>query len=223
MTASPTPSANPPEADERVNHQVRKQYRLYVVVVAVVSLLVGGVVGKYSVQKPNRNFQPDLTHLLTPLQQVTASTTTMHIVSKTLSIYVSGAVMNSCVVTVPQGSLVIDALELAGGAALDADLDAINLAAPLYDHDHILVPHLTSTSLPTVSSSAVNPIRVNINTAAVAELQGLPNIGPARAQQIISYRERHGPFQRVEDIMLVSGIGPAIYEELVPFIFVDTD
>ena len=163
MTASPTSSANPTEADAQLRHQVQKQYRLYVVVVAVVSLLIGGVVGRYSVQNTHENFQPDTTHLVPALQQETLSTTIMNIEPKPLSIYVSGAVNNSCVVTVPQGSLVLDALEAAGGAALDADLDAINLAAPLTNHDHVLVPHLTPAR-----SSGISPALSETEAARLA-------------------------------------------------------
>ena len=56
--------------------------------------------------------------------------------------------------------------------------------------------------------------RVNINTADAAALETLPGIGPALAQRILDYRQVHGPFLRVEDIMEVSGIGQATFEKL---------
>lgn len=52
---------------------------------------------------------------------------------------------------------------------------------------------------------------VNINTAGVAELDTLPGIGPAYAQRIVDYRTANGPFQKIEDIQNVSGIGPSIF------------
>ena len=55
---------------------------------------------------------------------------------------------------------------------------------------------------------------MNINTTTAAGLEALPGIGPARAQDIVAYREANGPFERVEDIQDVAGIGPAIFEGL---------
>jgi len=60
----------------------------------------------------------------------------------------------------------------------------------------------------------------NINDASLEELDSLPGIGPTIAQNIINYREANGPFQRIEDIMNVSGIGPATFEELEDLITV---
>jgi competence protein ComEA len=61
---------------------------------------------------------------------------------------------------------------------------------------------------------------VNINTASIAELDTLPGIGPTTAQKIIDYREQNGPFVSIEDIVNVSGIGPASYERLKDLITV---
>ena len=55
---------------------------------------------------------------------------------------------------------------------------------------------------------------LNINEAGEAELDQLPEIGPVLAERIVAYRAEHGPFARVEDIMEVSGIGPAKFAEL---------
>ena len=58
-----------------------------------------------------------------------------------------------------------------------------------------------------------NPARMNINTASQSDLEQLPRIGPATAKKIIEYREQNGPFQKLEDIMKVKGIGQKIFEE----------
>ena len=55
---------------------------------------------------------------------------------------------------------------------------------------------------------------VNINTAGVSELDGLPGIGPVLAQRIVDWRTENGPFQTVEDLLQVEGIGPATLENL---------
>ena len=54
--------------------------------------------------------------------------------------------------------------------------------------------------------------KININTAAKAELMELDRIGPKYAERIIEYREKVGPFEKPEDIMKVKGIGQKTYE-----------
>jgi competence protein ComEA len=55
---------------------------------------------------------------------------------------------------------------------------------------------------------------ININTATIEEMETLPKIGPVLAQRIVAYRERHGPFQRADQVMVVERIGPAVYEAI---------
>jgi len=62
--------------------------------------------------------------------------------------------------------------------------------------------------------------QIDLNTAPVKDLQRLPQIGAQRAQDIVNWRERRGPFRRVEDLKRVSGIGPGILEQIKPYITV---
>jgi len=143
-----------------------------------------------------------------------------------LRVYISGAVVQPGVVTLSAGSLLVDALEAVGGAADDADLDGINLAAALADNQHVTVPRRAATPQPAIEvvapvGAAPVVILVDINTASAAELETLPHIGPAMAQRIIAYREAHGPFARIEDIQNVEGIGPTRYKDLASLITVE--
>ena len=62
---------------------------------------------------------------------------------------------------------------------------------------------------------------INLNTAGVSELQRLPRIGPKMAARIIAYREAHGSFRRVQDLVRVRGIGTKTLERLMPYLTVD--
>lgn len=137
-----------------------------------------------------------------------------------IQVYVSGAVAKPDVYLVPSGSIVRDAIDAAGGAAPDADLNRINLAQKLSDGQQIYVPRVGEipTAAPsngdTGSGQPALTGPININTATAAELEALPRIGPSLAERIVKYREEHGPFPNIEAIMNVAGIGPAIFDDI---------
>ncbi|MCE2924460.1 MAG: helix-hairpin-helix domain-containing protein, partial [Phycisphaeraceae bacterium] len=62
---------------------------------------------------------------------------------------------------------------------------------------------------------------VNLNTATSAQLRSLPGVGAALAERIIEYRRSHGPFERVEQLDNVRGIGPATMARLRPMVYVE--
>jgi competence protein ComEA len=103
-------------------------------------------------------------------------------------------------------SIVKDAIVAAGGASDDADLDRINLALAVADGQHVYVPRLGEQQLAVEppGNPSTSGGKININTANAAELEVLPAIGPSIAQRICDYRDAHGPFGRIEDIMEVS-------------------
>jgi competence protein ComEA len=129
---------------------------------------------------------------------------------------VQGAVATPGVYRLPAGSIVQDAIQAAGGFLPHADVSRINLAALLSDGQEIRVPLRTPTAQPGVSSSATDSAhkKINLNTATLAELDSLPGIGPVLAQRIIDYREEHGPFQSVDELLNVKGIGPELLEKI---------
>ncbi|MDF1512285.1 MAG: helix-hairpin-helix domain-containing protein [Anaerolineae bacterium] len=215
MTALPDVQSELPETPEEIRARIRREYRLYLVCVAVISLMVGGVLGASTLGSQPGEVHMAPTSSIQMLSQGAAGFPTPDQTANVVTVYVSGAVSAAQVVTLPFGSLVSDALSAAGGVSPEADLDALNMAAPVRDHAHILVP--TAVAQPVQFIEGL----LDINKANAAELEALPNIGPSRAQQIIAYREAHGDFERIQDIMNVSGIGPAIFEQLSPYITVE--
>jgi competence protein ComEA len=119
----------------------------------------------------------------------------------------------------PEGSRVQDAVTAAGGLLAEADATGINLAARLEDGQQINIPGGGGVPAPPAvfigNAPTDGPVElININTAGLEELDALPGIGPTTAQKIIDYRTEHGDFQTIEDILNVSGIGPATFDNI---------
>jgi competence protein ComEA len=152
-------------------------------------------------------------------------------------VHVLGAVRRSGVVELPASSRVGDALERAGGATDDADLDRLNLARVLTDGERLYVPRVGQQEVPealgpVADGAAAGPTAgavgggdtagtggegsavVDLNTADQTALETLPGIGPGLAGRIIAWRDEHGRFTAVEDLLDVSGIGDVRFAEL---------
>ncbi len=149
---------------------------------------------------------------------------------ETVVVHVAGAVTEPGVVELDAGSRVADAVERAGGATSEADLGTVNLARVLADGEQVYVPAVGEEPPPAAgpppSGSADgaggggSQAPVDLNTAGAAELEELPGIGPALATAILEWRDTNGGFASVEDLDLVSGIGPATLERLRPLVTV---
>ena len=148
-------------------------------------------------------------------------------------IHVLGAVVNPGVVTVPARSRVIDAIQAAGGLRPDADPAELNLAAVLSDGAQVVIGTLDApagevrtgaAAVPAAGSEApaATPASslINLNTATAAELDTLPNVGPVTAGAILAWRDQHGRFNRVDELLEVDGIGPKTYAQIEPHVTV---
>jgi competence protein ComEA len=132
-----------------------------------------------------------------------------------LLVHVVGAVRTPGLYRLDDGSRVDDAIGAAGGPKPKADLDAINLAAPVADGQQVVVPVRGSGTAPAgagSSGTAAGP--VHLNTATLEQLDTLPGVGPVTAQKILDYRDEHGAFSSVDELDAVPGIGPARMAEL---------
>ncbi|MFQ3586856.1 MAG: helix-hairpin-helix domain-containing protein [Fimbriimonadaceae bacterium] len=190
-------------------------------------------------------------------------------------VHVAGAVAKPGLVRVPPGSRVSDAIDSAGGARADADLESLNLAAVVEDGSQLYVPrrqapvsarvdsrpaapragnpargpelskvdpryaggaapkqaYAAPAMVPpappepdspprasTGSKAALQPGSINLNTASAAELERLPGIGPVTARKIVEYRQAHGGFSSIDELMAVKGIGPKKLADVRPFL-----
>ena len=126
-------------------------------------------------------------------------------------VHVLGAVLDPGLHELRPGDRVVDAIAAAGGFTNDADETQLNLARLLVDGEQLYAPVIGEvTSAPGAASDG----RVNLNTADQSALEALPEVGPALAQAILSWREKNGRFSAVEDLMSVSGIGDKTFDTL---------
>ena len=159
--------------------------------------------------------------------------------TKTLVVHICGAVSAPGVYELPAGSRIIDAVEAGGGFLPEADEACCNLAEEIVDGCQIYIMtktescadgqtekkagiqtspdsdmQTTDRNVRSNSATALENGLVNLNRADVAALMTLPGIGESRAKAIISYREQHGAFAQIEDIMKISGIKQAAFSKI---------
>lgn len=205
-----------------------RKHREGVIVGLLLSLLFAIVLGVvlWAVKRPAP--APIVIQSLTPFPTLTRGPTAT---PQPLLVYVSGAVAQPGVYTVPWDSRVQQAITAAGGPTLDADLVRVNLAARVRDEQQVYVPYqhematpVLPTAVPDMASNAPLALpgqKININTASASELEALPGIGPVLAQRVVEYRQSNGPFSTPEDIKKVKGIGDGIFAEIKAWITVE--
>ncbi len=142
--------------------------------------------------------------------------------TKTVMVDIKGAVVHPGVYEIRNTARVNDVVALAGGFTREADETKVNLAAKVHDEMMIYVPVRGETNAPSAvpSLQADDSNKIYINTASEQEISQLPGIGKTKAQAIIAYREEHGPFQKTEDLLNVTGIGEKTLEKIKEYIVV---
>jgi competence protein ComEA len=130
-------------------------------------------------------------------------------------VHVVGQVLQPGLVHLPAGARLADAIDAAGGAGPEADLVAINLARVLTDGEQVVVPRPGEQPQSNGAAGADGAdLAIDLNTAATADLDTLPGIGPVLAQRIVDWRTEHGAFTAVDELAEVRGIGSALLEGL---------
>lgn len=147
---------------------------------------------------------------------------------KDIVVDVKGAVNRPGVYRLPSGSRVQDAVVKAGGEGKKADLNRVNLAQPLADGMVVYIPRrgekmpaLFETGAGNSGQAENGQGKININTASAAELETLNGIGPSKAEAILRYREEHGPFADISDLLQVPGIGEKTLENFADQVTVE--
>ncbi len=152
----------------------------------------------------------------------------------TLLVDVAGAVAHPGLYRFPPGQRAEAALAAAGGARPGADLDRVDLAAPLVDGEEVLVPKIgaparrrstlrvprTAKSKRAKKGASLLGRRVDLNGAGAATLAEVPGIGPILAERIIAVRRRDGPFDALDQLLDVAGMSPSRLEQARPYLHV---
>ena len=140
-------------------------------------------------------------------------------------VHVCGAVVTSGVYRLPSGSRLYEAVLAAGGLREDADDTSLNQASVVEDGQQVYVPtkeEVQNGTFKVVSDegtkgkSGAGEVggKVNINTADKEQLMTLRGIGESKATAIINYRETHGNFQSIEELMQIEGIKEGVFQKI---------
>jgi len=163
----------------------------------------------------------------------TATPTLTATPSPEIKVFIGGAVASPGVYAMKEGDRLEDAIAAAGGVNESLlpscfNLDMINLAIRVKDEDYLYIPR--TGDLPMLEelcqaifirgATSEEDTMIDLNTATVEQLETLPGIGKVKAQAIVDYRKKNGPFKSTEEVMEVRGIGPATYESIRDLIYV---
>lgn len=158
--------------------------------------------------------QRDVTQLSLPTEEEVEATQEEIPKNKSIFVYVCGAVVNEGVYELPIGARVYEAIQNAGGFSEDAATAFVNQAEVLDDEDKLYIPTVGEMA----EIQAQEDGKVDLNTASKEELMTLPGIGEAKANAVIQYRDQHGKFQTIEDVMNISGIKENLFQKIKEYI-----
>jgi competence protein ComEA len=161
----------------------------------------------------------------TPLQSAPTESPSSSASATRLVVHVLGAVRDPGLVRLPENSRVQDAIDAAGGLTGRAHPGELNLAQLVADGQQLVIG---TTDDPAgevrdgreagAGSGQPAMATLDLNRANQAQLEELPGIGPVTAQAILTWRQQHGRFSRIEELQEVDGIGPKTYAQLAPHV-----
>jgi len=182
-----------------------------------VGLLCGALlVGVGSWQWQRSNTPVILEDKLSPSQHSTeiATPEIKDSLSGEIVVHIAGAVVDPGLLSLPAASRLGEAIEKAGGALVEANLDQLNLAIVVQDGERYYIPTTKEQQEQTAigkSEQVRYDGKLDLNLAKLSDLMELPQIGESRAKAILEYREKQGRFHSADEIMKVPGIGEGIY------------
>lgn len=171
----------------------------------LVKWIIGAVVGVVLVVATFLQIDPKINNN----QQVDLNSS---IAENQVEVKIEGQVAHPGIYLIDKDETVMDLVEMAGGFLSSADLDAINTYLPIEEITLVYVPILSGYSQNCVIDP--NAKKINLNTATVDQLKEINGISDTLANRIVEYRNEHGEFKSLEELMEVVGIGTVTYEKL---------
>jgi competence protein ComEA len=160
-----------------------------------------------------------------PLQTPASATPSTAKSASKIVVHVLGAVRRPGLVRLAENARVQDAIDAAGGLTRRANPGELNLAQVLSDGQQVMIgstrdPAGEVREQPGSSTGSVSAASgaLDLNRASQTQLEELPGVGPVIAQAILTWREQHGRFTRVEELQEVDGIGPKTYAQIAPHV-----
>ncbi len=220
------------------------RYRKQILIFLFCLILVGGGVISYFSFFNEKDSKPKEKIVLQKKKETTKKNKKQELeenIAKEIMVDVKGFVVNPGIYKLKEESRVIDAINAAGGVLEDADTSVLNLSKKLKDEMVIIVYSSyqvenfkkVKEEEQQIQDGCINGVNevendacieekseekestlVSINTATLEELMTLEGIGEAKAKSIIAYREEHGPYQAIEDLLNVSGIGESLLAKI---------
>lgn len=192
-----------------------------IVVVLIIIITIGGII---YIVKENNNYDEEIIDTLEEEDNVTNEVEkeegeTKEDNEEIIVVHIAGEVISPGVISLIEGSRVIDAINEAGGLTENADISKINLAYVLSDAEKVYIPSKGEDFVEEINNSITKEkVMININTANEADLEKVPGIGQTIALRIIEYRKKNGKFNKIEDVQNVSGIGPNKFNKIKEYI-----
>ena len=132
--------------------------------------------------------------------------------SSEIAVFICGAVKHPGVYRFSESVRICDVIASAGGLTKKADTNAVNQARFVQDGEQIEIPRRSKTAKETASATSSD--KISLNKATKEQLLSLPGIGESKANAIVAYRTEHGSFQKIEDIMNISGIKNGVFDKI---------
>ncbi len=146
-----------------------------------------------------------------------------------IQVQIGGEIVSPGVYSIEKTTRLGDLINIAGGLTSLADLDRINHASLLHDGDYFFIPSINDPIPETARNAFVDAYLeeddnltypLDLNLASQEALETLPNIGPAKAEDIIEYRDAVGRFADLEELLNIEGIGEKTLETLRDYLII---